>query len=88
MNFFVLLRLIIVVKEDVLSMIFLPSSKDIYKTISVIYLANSIDPHIKFTMEQGHDDELCFLDTLVTRNIVNGPYLSTLTGNLHTRTDT
>ncbi len=36
-------------------------------------LLNSIDPHIKFTMEQELHEKLPFLDTLVTRN--NGSLL-------------
>jgi hypothetical protein len=52
-----------------MSMIFFPSSK-----ITIFYnLLNSIDPHIKFTMEQDPDGKLSFLDTSVTRN--NGSLL-------------
>ena len=52
-----------------MSMIFFPSSK-----ITIFYnLLNSIDPHIKFTMEQELDGKLSFLDTSVTRN--NGSLL-------------
>ena len=31
-------------------------------------LLNSIDPHIKFTVEEEHNGQLSFLDTLVTRD--------------------
>ncbi len=31
-------------------------------------LLNSIDPHINFTIEQEHNGQLSFLDTIVTRN--------------------
>ena len=44
--------------------------------LTIFYnLLNSIYPHIKFTMKEEHDDKLSFLDTIVTRNIVNGSRL-------------
>ena len=51
-------------------------------------LLNSIDPHVKFTMEQEHDDKLSFLDTIVTRNSVNGFLLIDVYRKPTNRTDT
>ena len=56
-----------------MSMILFPSSKNMAALTIFYNLLNSIDPHIKFTMEQELDGKLSFLDTSVTHN--NGSLL-------------